>query len=325
MNTLDADGLVLEPQTAAHAPAMFEVLSDPAIYEYENEAPPSLAWLERRFRHLESRQSADGREQWLNWVIRLPDGALAGYVQATVHADGRAAIAYELASRYWGKGLASSSVRAMIDELARACRATTLTAILKRPNRRSMRLLQRLGFLLASAELHRRLHAEADEWLMLRAASLPAPAMRALVFEPAESGDFEALLDLRSEAMRESLQRIGRFDPDRSRARFLASFSPAQTRRILLDGEPVGFFATRPEEGALRMDHLYLHPASQGRGIGAVVLGHVILEADLQALPLRVSALRDSSSNRFYLRHGFRLVERGDFDNHYLRPRAASR
>jgi len=151
------------------------------------------------------------------------------------------------------------------------------------------------------------------------------PATRALVFEPAESGDFEALLDLRSEAMRESLQRIGRFDPDRSRARFLASFSPAQTRRILLDGEPIGFFATQPEEGALRLDHLYLHPAPQGRGIGAVVLGHVILEADLQALPLRVSALRDSSSNRFYLRHGFRLVEQGDFDNHYLRPRAASR
>jgi hypothetical protein len=79
---------VLEPQTVAHAEEMFEVLSDPAIYEFENEPPESLEWLRERYRKLETRRSADGTQHWLNWVIRLPTSELAGYVQATVHPDG---------------------------------------------------------------------------------------------------------------------------------------------------------------------------------------------------------------------------------------------
>src|SRR5512135_3215864 len=114
MRAIVGDGLTLEPQTAAHAEQMFVVLSDPAIYEYENEAPPSLDWLRERFARLETRRSADGSEQWLNWVIRLPTSELAGYVQATVRANGRAAIAYELSSAFWGRGLARRAVQAML-------------------------------------------------------------------------------------------------------------------------------------------------------------------------------------------------------------------
>ena len=73
MRTLEAASLKLEPQTVAHAEEMFVVLCDPGIYEYENAPPTSLAWLQARFTRLESRCSADGREQWLNWVIRVPD------------------------------------------------------------------------------------------------------------------------------------------------------------------------------------------------------------------------------------------------------------
>ena len=137
---------------------MFAVLSDPAIYEYENEPPPSLEWLRARFARLESRVSADGREQWLNWVIRILPSALAylpgasasavliGYVQATVRADHRAAIAYELASAYWGRGLARRAVDAMIGELVQHYRVRLLTAVLKRDNLRSRRFLERLEF-----------------------------------------------------------------------------------------------------------------------------------------------------------------------------------
>src|SRR3954469_245445 len=109
MRELRTPRLVLEPQVEAHADAMFELLSDPAIYEYENEPPESLAWLRGRFRKLESRASGDGTEQWLNWVVRF-DRDLAGYVQATIHADRRAGIAYVFASRHWGRGLAREAV-----------------------------------------------------------------------------------------------------------------------------------------------------------------------------------------------------------------------
>lgn len=146
MRDIDAAGFKLEPQCAGHAEAMFEVLSDPAIYAYENEPPASAAWLRERFARLESRRSADGLEQWLNWVVRLPDGSLAGYVQATIFSSGRAAIAYVFASRHWGRGLATRAVQAMMAELALAHRVVAFTATLKAANDRSKALLARLGF-----------------------------------------------------------------------------------------------------------------------------------------------------------------------------------
>ena len=164
------DGLTLEPQTAAHAEEMFAVLSDPAIYEYERQAPASLEWLRERFARLESRRSPDGAEQWLNWVIRLASGEAAGYVQATVSGNGRAGIAYELASRYWGRGLARRAVDAMAAELVAHYRVHTLTAVLKRANGRSQRLLERLGFSLVSAE---DAGLGADEILMERRVAAP--------------------------------------------------------------------------------------------------------------------------------------------------------
>lgn len=168
MRIIQAGSLTLEPQAATHAEEMFAVLSDPAIYEFENEPPSSLEWLRARFAKLESRVSADGREQWLNWVIRVPTSELIGYVQATVHPDGRAAIAYELSSAYWGRGFARQAVQAMISELVAHYQVRSLSAVLKRDNLRSLRLLERLGFSPASPEQHAERHIEPGEVLMHR-------------------------------------------------------------------------------------------------------------------------------------------------------------
>ncbi|MEJ6023362.1 GNAT family N-acetyltransferase [Ramlibacter sp. PS4R-6] len=166
MRVVTERGFTLEPQFAAHAPAMFELLSDAAIYEFENEPPASVAALRQRFKRLESRRSPDGSQQWLNWVIRLHSGDVAGYVQATVHGDGRAALAYVLGSRYWGKGIATRAVRAMIGELRAKHGVNDCIAIIKSRNARSSRLLQRLGFLGAGPET-RAIALEDDERLFV--------------------------------------------------------------------------------------------------------------------------------------------------------------
>ncbi len=168
MHIIQTASLTLEPQAATHAEEMFAVLGDPAIYEFENEPPPSLEWLRTRFTKLESRLSADGQEQWLNWVIRVPTSELIGYVQATVRPDGYAAIAYELSSAYWGRGLARQAVQAMIFELVEHYQVRCLSAVLNRGNLRSMRLLERLGFSLASPEQHAKQQVEPGEVLMRR-------------------------------------------------------------------------------------------------------------------------------------------------------------
>src|SRR5258708_24172487 len=98
MNVIGTGSLTLEPQTAAHAEEMFAVLSDPAIYEHENEPPLSLEWLRARFAKLESRRPADGQQQSLHWGIRLPSSEPIGYVQATIDPTGPPAIAYHLSS-----------------------------------------------------------------------------------------------------------------------------------------------------------------------------------------------------------------------------------
>jgi ribosomal-protein-alanine N-acetyltransferase len=168
MHAIDVGSLTLEPQVAAHAEEMFVVLSDPAIYEYENAPPASIEWLRARFTKLEARQSPDGSQQWLNWVIRLTTSELIGYVQATVHADGHAAIAYELCSQYWGRGLAHQAVRAMIGDLVETYRVRRLSAVLRRDNWRSLRFLERLGFVPASPEATAQHGLEPGEMLMHR-------------------------------------------------------------------------------------------------------------------------------------------------------------
>ena len=168
MRIIATPTLTLEPQTVAHAEEMFVVLNDPAIYEYENEPPPSLEWLRARFTKLEARQSADGKQQWLNWVIRLPTSELIGFVQATVRPSGNAGIAYVLASAYWGRGLARDAVEAMMTVLVESYRVGTFSAVLKRENFRSVKLLKRSGFSLATVAEHVEYQVELDELLMLR-------------------------------------------------------------------------------------------------------------------------------------------------------------
>jgi GNAT superfamily N-acetyltransferase len=143
-----------------------------------------------------------------------------------------------------------------------------------------------------------------------------------ITFENAVASDAEALAAIRVEAMRESLERIGRFDPQRARERFLSAFSPTHTRHILLAGKKVGFFVVKPEEGGLLLDHLYIKPGYQGQGVGAAVLAEVFALADRAACFVRVGALRESDSNRFYARHGFVLVNQAEFDNYYVRHAA---
>jgi len=165
MRTLSGALCVLEPQVVAHAPEMFAVLSDAAIYEFENVPPVSEAWLMERFARLESRHSEDGTELWLNWVVRCSSGELAGYVQASV-SGGTAYVAYVLASRFWGRGLARCAVAVMLDELAMRYHVDTFVAVLKRRNQRSLRLLERLGFTPAGLAETETAGAEPDERVM---------------------------------------------------------------------------------------------------------------------------------------------------------------
>lgn len=167
MRTILSAGCVLEPLVEDHAAEMFEVLSDPAIYEFENGPPPSAEWLTTRYRALEKRGPQEGSELWLNWVIRLPEGSLAGYVQATVMPAGVACLACELNSRHWQQGIGRRAVLAMLEELNSFYGVTTYIAVLKAMNFRSKALLNSLGFVTGDLFTQEQYRDEADEQAMI--------------------------------------------------------------------------------------------------------------------------------------------------------------
>ena len=136
---------------------------------------------------------------------------------------------------------------------------------------------------------------------------------------PVVPSDFEALLALRLRAMRESLTQLGRYDEERARARLVEGFVPASTHHIEVQGERVGFIVLKHLSHALRLDHFYIDPPWQNRGIGAKVMRWVCEQADAELLPIELCALKDSDSNRFYPRWGFAKVGEGEWDNDYLR------
>ena len=177
MRILRTDDLVLEPQVAAHAPEMFELLSDPVLSEYlDSPPPPNVGWLTERFAKLETRLSGDGREHWLNWVVRAPvqgqvgrapGRGLVGFVQATVCPDGSANVAYVLGRGFWGHGWATQATAAMLRELADHYAVRRAFATVDKRNLRSIRLLERLAFSLAP-DLHQEHGAAEGDWLFRR-------------------------------------------------------------------------------------------------------------------------------------------------------------
>jgi RimJ/RimL family protein N-acetyltransferase len=141
------DGLVLEPQVAAHAAELFAVLDDRGLYDFiDDKGPASEEALRARLARLESRASPDGSQAWLNWVVRTAEGEVAGYVQATVGADHRAEIAYVLGRRFWRRGYGFAACSTMLDELKASYGVTRATATLDPDNAASLALLRKLAF-----------------------------------------------------------------------------------------------------------------------------------------------------------------------------------
>lgn len=141
---------------------------------------------------------------------------------------------------------------------------------------------------------------------------------------PAGPADVDEVAELRAVVLRGDLERLGRFDESRVRTRLRDGFVPAYTRVIEVGGVFAGCVAVRPEADAHWLEHFYLAPHVQGRGIGSAVLGRLLGEADRGSVRLRLNVLRGSAARRLYERHGF-VVEREDAVDVFLVREPAAR
>lgn len=134
---------------------------------------------------------------------------------------------------------------------------------------------------------------------------------------PCRQADGVELACLRERAMRASLEAVGRYDPVRVKQRFLGTFNPDNTKKIMHEGCIAGFFVVLNKADHIYLDHLYVDPAFQSKKIGAAALSRVMKLAQEKAKPIRLGALKQSRANKFYLAHGFQKTHEGEFDNYY--------
>jgi RimJ/RimL family protein N-acetyltransferase len=103
----------LEPLRVADAAEMVHVLAAPELYAFIGGRPPTVGELTEQYRRQVVGRSVDGREEWLNWVVRV-EGAAVGYVQATVHEGARAVVAWVIGLPWQGRGYATAAANEML-------------------------------------------------------------------------------------------------------------------------------------------------------------------------------------------------------------------
>jgi RimJ/RimL family protein N-acetyltransferase len=79
--------IVLTPLAVGDAEEMTGVLGGERLYAFTGGHPPTPDELRARYARQVAGRSADGREEWRNWIIRrAADGQAVGFVQATITA-----------------------------------------------------------------------------------------------------------------------------------------------------------------------------------------------------------------------------------------------
>ncbi|WP_245774722.1 GNAT family N-acetyltransferase [Nonomuraea wenchangensis] len=143
----------------------------------------------------------------------------------------------------------------------------------------------------------------------------------------ASAADVEAVAELRAVVMRADLERLGRYDEHRVRQRLRDGFLPAHTWMIELDGVFAGSVALRPAGGSegdgrsgYWLEHFYLDPRAQGRGIGSAVLRELLERCDREDAVVRLNVLQGSPARRLYERHGFTFEREDAVDVYLVRP-----
>jgi RimJ/RimL family protein N-acetyltransferase len=118
---LVSERLSLEPLAPAHADELVHVLDDPALHRFTGGEPLRLDELRTRFERQAQGESPDGRDVWLNWVVReRVSGRAVGTVQATLpgREGGRVAeLAWVIGTSHQGNGFAKEAALTVADWL----------------------------------------------------------------------------------------------------------------------------------------------------------------------------------------------------------------
>jgi len=115
---IDGGRVRLAPLRVGDAVEMAVVLRDPELHRFIGGEPLGVDALREHYARLVVGHSADGAEEWFNWVVREGSGVAVGTVQATVTRGGRAAeVAWVIGTPWQGRGYAGEAARALVQWL----------------------------------------------------------------------------------------------------------------------------------------------------------------------------------------------------------------
>lgn len=140
--------LTLEPLVVAHAPVLYPLLQDMALYTFIPQMPPeSVETLTARYHKLAARRSPDGGERWLNWAVRLrASDDHIGTLQATVQTDSTAFLAYMIFPAFQRRGCAKEGCIRVLEHLRDDYAVRLVVAEIDTRNTASIALVEALGF-----------------------------------------------------------------------------------------------------------------------------------------------------------------------------------
>jgi len=111
---ISSDRLLLEPLCSGDADEMFLVLNNERLHDFTGGRPLTLTELRERYGLLAAQRSPDGREVWLNWIVRIRDNrAAVGTVQASI-AGRRAQVAWVIGEPWQRGGYAKEAAKLLV-------------------------------------------------------------------------------------------------------------------------------------------------------------------------------------------------------------------
>ena len=132
-------------------------------------------------------------------------------------------------------------------------------------------------------------------------------------FESATDDDKEYFRALNKACYEDVVSRqFGLWDDDKQDGIFELKWPASRFRKICVDDELVGGVWTDEHPGFIQLREIQVHPAFQGRGIGAAVINLEIDSARKMGKPLRLRVLFMNRAVGLYERLGFVVIDKND-------------
>ena len=149
MNVLHTERLRLEPVTVDNARRLWRILQAPNLRQFQTIARTPLEDLAREVRERSAAFDAHavGRYEWLLMSDEFPEGMGWISVRVNPRLTAVAEMGYSLIAEARGRGYATESVAAVIDEAFFVTELDTLQACIVPENDASRRVLHRVGFI----------------------------------------------------------------------------------------------------------------------------------------------------------------------------------